>query len=132
MLTPYTYDRTAASPATVQEFIQMLTPYTYDRTAASPATVQEFIQYLTSALVTWDMAMQKRRGYNHYAMGLYLDQVKKIETDVARVKQSGEPKALESLKKSISRRFELDFPPAKKVVKVIDNLLAKQVTPDAS
>jgi hypothetical protein len=70
--------------------------------------------------------MQKRgRGYNPYAMGLYLEQVEKIEKDVAKVKHSGDPKDLESLKKSIFRRFEMDFPPAKRVVKAIDKLLSK-------
>jgi hypothetical protein len=106
--------------------------YSYDRTATTPTTVEEFIRYMTTTLVKWNLAMQKRgRGFNPYAMGLYLEQVEKIEKDVERVKQSGDPKALEFLKKSIFRRFETDFPPAKRVVKVIDNYLAKQVTPDA-
>jgi len=91
--------------------------------------VDGFILYLTGALTSHDRKNSKKRGYNPNALSMYLGAVGKIKSDVARYSGSGEPEALDALKKAINARFLPDMPPAKATIKAIDAFLATGKTP---
>lgn len=99
------------------------------REAKMKPNVEGFLLHLSGALTQYDMRASKRRGYNPNALGLYMQALDRVRKDTSSIKKSEEKADLETLKKSIQRRFDKDFPPVKKTVKAIDEFLASGKAP---
>lgn len=50
----------------------------------TPTTAAAIHDALTRALLHYDVRQEKRRGYNRYALGQYLQAAAELEADVAR------------------------------------------------
>jgi hypothetical protein len=95
-----------------------------DKRATISPNVSGFLLYLSGALTQYDQRASKRRGYNPYALGHYLEAVNKIRESLSKDKNSQEPEALEALKSAIGRHFFVtSMPPAKNTIKAIDEFL---------
>ncbi len=95
--------------------------------AGMEPTVDNFLHILRGNLVQSDQAQMKRdqkRGNpgNPYALGLQMEALGKIRSEMTSIKDSKEPDDLEKLKVSIRRHFN-DVSPVRKTVKAIDDYL---------
>ena len=97
--------------------------------AVSGIPVKTFIDILVSSLTQWDVKESKKRGYNIYALGLYLGAVEKVREDTAGIEQHDDGYAMEVLARSLAKQFDPAFPPVKKVIKQIEDWTTKGVKP---
>lgn len=91
--------------------------------------VDTFIQVLVSSLISQDkadtMRELKRGGRpNIYRLGILLQAVDEVRSDVAKVLDHDDPAAIALLRASVSKRFNSNFPPLKKILKQIDAYVA--------
>jgi len=108
--------------------------YQYLRLASIKPTVEGFLLILRGNLIQSDAAQEKRdrkRGIppNIYALGLMLEALNKIRSELHGVANSSDPEDLNALKKSINRHFN-DIGPVTKTLKTIDAYLTSGKAPN--
>lgn len=101
---------------------------------AKRGTVSVFLTILSSLLTQYDMATsareEKRGGRsNIYRLGHLFGAMEKIQDALTKVHDSDAPDALNQLKTELGKKFDRDFPPAKKLVKQIDAFLTRGQLP---
>lgn len=99
------------------------------RTSALAATVKVFLTILSSRIVKHDKQLEAKGQTNIYRLGLFLEALHKAEDAVRSHMEDSTPEALEALKKALKKHFTPDFPPAKAVVKMVDEFLANGKLP---
>lgn len=99
------------------------------KSAALAATVKVFLTILSSRLVKHDKQLEAKGQANIYRLGLFLEALHKTEDAVRAHVEDSTPEALEALKKALKKNFTSDFPPAKSVIKMVDDFLANGKLP---
>jgi hypothetical protein len=92
------------------------------------ATPRAFLSVLRSKLTQYDMKLSVRQP-NMYRLGHYLAAAERVEKDMGKSLDSTSPAALEKLRQSLHKRFEMPFAPASAVERQIDAYLTKGTMP---
>ena len=101
-----------------------------DKEARLPnGMIRTFLMALTSKLTIYDQRLEKREP-NIYRLGHWFGAVEKVEQDVSGLLDRDDPEAMEVLRRSLTRRFNLGWmPPVRRLIKEIDGWLQNGVTP---
>lgn len=99
-----------------------------------PPTVSNFMAVLNSMLTQYDQKMSAReRHVNIYRLGNFLEAASKVNEDLisagAKDDEVMTPEIAEAMFASMDRRFDLNFPPVKKVVKQLAAFLTNGKNP---
>jgi hypothetical protein len=92
------------------------------------ATPRAFLSVLRSKLTQHDVKLSAKQP-NMYRLGHYLAAAERVEKDMGKSLDSTSPAALEKLRQSLHKRFEMPFAPASAVERQIDAYLAKGTMP---
>lgn len=87
--------------------------------AANDAKVKTFLTILRSYLTQFDQKLEKKQP-NIYRLGHYLGAADKVESAVKSHLNDDSGEAMEALSSALKKNFESDFPPLKKVLKLVD------------
>lgn len=89
------------------------------KVAIASATVKSFLMSLQGKLMKYDQRLTRRDG-NIYRMSHFMGALDNIEKDVAAFLNDDGPEAMKALRRSMSRRFDPQMPPVRKVLQEID------------
>jgi hypothetical protein len=92
------------------------------------ATPRAFLSVLRSKLTQHDVKLSAKQP-NMYRLGHYLAAAERVEKDMGKSLDSTSPAALEKLRQSLHKRFDMPFTPASAVERQIDAYLAKGTMP---
>lgn len=101
-----------------------------DEASQSPRTVPAFVEQLKWLTVRYDKQQSEKEAkrqhgvVNMYRLGLLLQATERIESDTKTFGHRDDREAMIALRSSVLKHFLSDFPPAKKIVKMIDARLA--------
>jgi hypothetical protein len=92
------------------------------------ATPRAFLSVLRSKLTQHDVKLSAKQP-NMYRLGHYLAAAERVEKDMGKSLDSTSPAALEKLRQSLHKRFEMPFAPASAVERQIEAYLARGTMP---
>jgi hypothetical protein len=92
------------------------------------ATPRAFLSVLRSKLTQHDVKLSAKQP-NMYRLGHYLAAAERVEKDMGKSLDSTSPAALEKLRQSLHKRFDMPFAPASAVERQIDAYLASGTMP---
>jgi hypothetical protein len=98
------------------------------KTAASDAKVSTFFAILSSYLTQQDQKEDKRNP-NIYRLGLFLKAMQEAEDKLHKYLDRDDSEAMDAMKAVLSRAFNSNFPPLKKILKQIDEWQTHQKLP---
>lgn len=89
------------------------------KVAADNAKVKTFLTILRSYLTQFDQKLQSKQP-NNYRLGHYFEAAEKVENAVKAKLDEDSADAMDAFKGALKKNFESDFPPLKKILKLID------------
>jgi Ni/Co efflux regulator RcnB len=98
------------------------------KTAAADAKVKTFLAIMSSYVTQQDQKEEKKNP-NIYRLGLFLEALQRAEDKLHNYMDRDDEEAMQVLKAALSKAFNSNFPPLKKILKQIDEWQMGQKLP---